>query len=62
MTCNKVIYLIDTVSTKIANTIATNVTKRLQNKKKRFLYLACSFISNHITIDNYYYLLSLCKT
>ena len=31
-------------------------------KSKRLFYFAHSFISNHITIGNYYYLLSLCKT
>ena len=29
---------------------------------KQLLYFTYSFISEHITIDNCYYLLSLCKT
>ena len=54
-------------STKKANTVVTNVTSTASTnyhnkKRKRLLCFAHSFISDHITTDNYYYLLSLCKT
>ena len=53
------------IATKETNTIATNITSTdsincNSKKNKRLLYQ--SFISDHITIDNYYYLLSLYKT
>ena len=52
---------------KKTNAIATNVTSTASinyhcKKNKRLLYFAYSSISDHIIIDNYYYLLSLCKT
>ena len=59
------------VSTKEANTVATKMTNIIvanvmstdsincHSKKVRDCYI---FISDHITIDNYYYLLLLCKT
>ena len=51
--------------TKKANAIATNVTSTASinchsKKSKRLLYFAYSFISDHINVRNYYYLLSLC--
>ena len=57
--CDKMISLIDIVATKtkMTNTIKTNVTKSCHSKEIR----DC-FISDHITIDNCHYLLSLCKT
>ena len=75
--CEKIIVVMDFVPTKKTNTIAikktntitTNVTStasvNCHSKKARdLLYFAYSFISDisHITIDNYFYLLSLCKT
>ena len=65
----------DNVSTNVTNnipsnmtyTILANVTNTLTNpdgKKVRYkmnYYFAHSFISDHITIHNRYYLLSLCK-
>ena len=59
--------VMDNVSTKKTNTVATNIAStasiNCQSKKnKTLLYFAQSFISDHITIDNCYYLLSLCKT
>ena len=55
------------VPTKMINTIATNFAStasiNFHSKKVRdMLYLACSFISDHITVFDYYYLLLLCKT
>ena len=47
----------DIASTKMAYTIATNVTKNCHSKKIRCnidFYIAHSFISDHIAIDNYY--------
>ena len=48
----------------MTNKIATNVgnTPSINFHSKKVTDFTCSFISNHITIDNYYYLLSLCKT
>ena len=54
------------VSRKKTNNIAINLTKNYQSKKSKIsnwlLYLTYNSISNHIIIDNYYYLLSLSKT
>ena len=55
--CDKMISVMDILSTKMTNTITTNVKKSCHSKEVR----DC-FISDHITIDNCYYLLSLCKT
>ena len=38
MTCDEVIYVIDIASTKVTNTIAKNVTKKLHNKKKILIF------------------------
>ena len=58
-----IIAVMDIVSTKLANHIAINITRiasiTFHNKKER--NFAYSFISDHITIDNYYYLLLLCN-
>ena len=61
--CDEIISVMDIVSTKTTNSIATNIPKTCHNKNsKKLSYVAYSFISDHITIDNYNYLLSLCKT
>ena len=57
----------NTIPTKMTNTIATNITSTASinccsKKIMRLLYFAHSFISDHSTIDNCYYVLSLCKT
>ena len=57
----KTISVMDIVSRKKTNNIATNVSVNCQSKKVRDCYILHSFISDHITIDNYHYLLSLCK-
>ena len=54
------------VSTKKTNTIVTNVSINCYSEKVRHK-IDCyvfrhSVISDHNTVDNYYYLLSLCKT
>ena len=72
--CDEIIVIMDIVSTKKTNaivtkkinTISTNVTSTASlnfysKKSKRWLYFTHSFISDHSTIDNFYYLL-LCKT
>ena len=64
--CAKIIIVMDNVLTKKTNSIATNVTSTASvnchiKKSKRLLYFAQSSISNHITINNYYYLLLSCK-
>ena len=72
--CDEFVIVMDTVSTKKTNTLATKRTNTIatnvgstasinshSKKSKRLLYFAYSLISDHITIDNYYYLL-LCKT
>ena len=60
--CVELITVMDTVSAK--KTIATTITSNTFSlyKTKRLLYFEHNFISNHITIGNYYYLLPLCKT
>ena len=71
--CDEIIVIMDIVSTKKTNaivtkkinTISTNVTSTASlnfysKKSKRWLYFTHSFISDHSTIDNFYYLL-LCK-
>ena len=62
--CDEIIIVIDNGSTKETNTIATKKTNIASinchgKKSKRFLYFACSFSSDHITIDNYYYFMLL---
>ena len=64
--CDEIIIVMNNVSTRKVNAIATNVTCTTSinchgKESKRLLYFANSFISGHITIDNYYYLLSLSK-
>ena len=63
---DEIITFMDSVSSKMTNVIATNVmstaSKNCHSKKKRLLYFAYNFITDHVTIDNYCYLLSLCKT
>ena len=59
--CDKIISVMDIKSTKVTNTIATNVTKSCLSKKVSDCCILHSYISYHITIGNYYYLLSLCK-
>ena len=65
--CDEIVIVMDNLSTKMTNTIATNVTSTASinwrsKKHKKLLYFAYSVISDQIIIDNYYYLLSLCKT
>ena len=53
--------LMNNVSTKKTN--ATSIASMNCHSIKVIDYhILHSFISNHITIDNYYYLLLLCKT
>ena len=65
--CDEIITVMVIVSTKKTNTIATNVTStasiNCHSKKVRDWYILHTFcfISDHITIENYYYL-QLCKT
>ena len=65
--CDEIIIFMDSLSTKKVNTIAANVTSTASmnwhsKKSKRLLYFAYSFISGHIAIDDYYYLMLLFKT
>ena len=53
--------VMDNVSTKMTNGTSTD-SKNCRSKKVRDCYFTCSFISHPITVDNYYYLLLLCKT
>ena len=61
--CDEIIFVMDILSTKMTNTIATNESINYSRKVKyKFdCYILHSFISDHITINNNYYLLSLCK-
>ena len=53
----------NTIATKSTNTIATNVTSAASKfTSKRLLYFSHSFISDQVIIDNYYYLLLICKS
>ena len=63
--CDEIISVMDIVSKKMTNTIATNVSINCHTKKVRYkidCYILHSFINDHITIDDNYHLLSLCKT
>ena len=56
------ISVMDIVTTRMANTIGTNVTRNRLSKKIRDCYILHTVLFNdHITFKNYYYLLSLCK-
>ena len=61
--CDEIIFVMDILSTKMTTTIATNESINYSRKVKyKFdCYILHSFISDHITINNNYYLLSLCK-
>ena len=60
--CDEIITVMDIVSTKMRSTIATNVTSTTSIFSKILLYFAYSFISDHVTINNYCYVLLLRKT
>ena len=65
--CDEIIIVMDTIATKKTNTMPTNAMSTSSinyhcKKRKRLLYTSHSVISVHITVDNYYYLSSLCKT
>ena len=59
--CDKIVILWILYQQKKTNTIATNVMSTASinyySKKARDCYIFHSFISNHITIDDDYYLL-----
>ena len=72
--CDEIIIIMDaiaikktnTIATKKTNTIATNVTSAASinyhsKKVKDLLYFTYNFNSDHVTIDNYYYLQLLRK-
>ena len=65
--CDDIIFVMDIVSTKKRNTIATNVMSTAsinchsKNVRDWYILHTFCFISDHITIENYYYL-QLCKT
>ena len=61
ITCDEIISVTDIASTKMTNTITTNMSTNSYDKKSKILlYIAHSFLSDHITVDNYYFFLSLC--
>ena len=63
--CDEIIYIMVIVSLNMTTTIPTNVLINSDGKKVRYkidCYIFVSFIRDHITIHNHYYLLSLCKT
>ena len=66
--CDEIITVLGIVSTIKTNTITANVTSSASinyhsiKVRNRFCDFAYSLVSDHITIDNYYDLLSLCKT
>ena len=57
--CKKIMNI---VSNENYKHYSNKCNKNCRKKRKILLYFAYSFISNHITIDNYYNLSSLCKT
>ena len=57
--CHEIIIVMNNVSTK--KTIATNAT-RTASVNHYSIKVRDFHIRNHITVDNYYYLLWLCKT
>ena len=59
--CDEIIIVMSNVSTRKVNVASTTSINCHGKENKRLLYFANSFISGHITIDNYYYLLSLSK-
>ena len=60
--CDEIVSFVDIVSTKRTNTIATNLPINSDHNKVRHkIDFAYNFIIDHITINNYYYLLSYCK-
>ena len=64
ITCDEIISVMGIVSTNMTSTIAKNGSIIFDDKKVRY-EIDCYILhtlSDHITIDNYYYLLSLCKT
>ena len=64
--CDEIKTAMDIVSTKKTNTIPRNISGttsiNYHGKKVRDSSILYSFISDHVTIDNYYCLVSLCKT
>ena len=66
--CDKIISVsvTDIVSTKMTNTTATNVTKivivKISAIFARDCYILHRFISDRVTINIHYYLISLCKS
>ena len=57
--CDEIIYVIDIVPTNVS---INSDDKNIRWKMNCYSLLSVSFISDHITIYNHYYLLSLCKT
>ena len=65
--CDEIAIVTDNFLIKKTNTIATNVTSTASischiKKVRRLLYFSYSLTNDHITIDSYYYFLSLYKT
>ena len=62
--CDKIIIDMNNVSTKytITTIVTSNASTNCHTIKVRDCHILHSFIIYHNTIENYYYLLSLCKT
>ena len=62
--CDKIMIDMNNVSTKytIATIVTSNASTNCHTIKVRDCHILRSFIIYHNTIENYYYLLSLCKT
>ena len=61
--CDKVINAVYNVSSNVANTIPTNMKNTISTIAASTLSINIDkFISDHTTINNHYYLLSICKT
>ena len=62
--CDEIISVMDIVSTKMTNTVATNMSISSNGKKVRYeidCHILHTVFSDNITIDNHYYLLSFCN-
>ena len=59
--CDEIIYVMDNASMEMTNTIAANKLTNSDDKEVRYKIDCYSFISGHIAINNYYYLLPFCK-
>ena len=61
ITCDEIINIIYSVSKIVTSAVSINFEDKRKKIWNGLLYSADGFISDHIAINNHYYLLSLCK-